>query len=158
MFTDGYPAENGTDNINYTLCDNAIASAQTSKRTYGATVYTVGIFSGANPNSNIDTNFDYGNRRDAEKQLVAANRYMHYTSSNFQNAKSLRNGGEKSGSSYYPVSYTHLDSAGNGSPRVVYEGASGENNGGLVMSKTVTKGEGDDQFLLTLEACLLYTS
>lgn len=101
MFTDGYPAENGTDNINYTLCDKAITSAQTSKRTYGATVYTVGIFSGANPNSNIDTNFDYGNRRDAEKQLVAANRYMHYTSSNFQNAKSLRNGGEKSGSSYY---------------------------------------------------------
>lgn len=101
MFTDGYPAEKGTDNINYTLCDKAIASAQTSKRTYGATVYTVGIFSGANPNSNIDTNFDYGNRRDAEKQLVAANRYMHYTSSNFQNAKSLRNGGEKSGSSYY---------------------------------------------------------
>lgn len=101
MFTDGYPAENGTDNINYTLCDKAIASAQTSKRTYGATVYTVGIFSGANPNSNIDTNFDYGNRRDAEKQLVAANRYMHYTSSNFQNAKSLRKGGEKSGSSYY---------------------------------------------------------
>lgn len=44
------------------------------------------------------------------------------------------------------------ESAGNGSPRVVYEGASGENNGGLVMSKTVTKGEGDDQFLLTLEA------
>lgn len=34
----------------------------------------------------------------------------------------------------------------------MYEGASGENNGGLVMSKTVTKGEGDDQFLLTLEA------
>lgn len=101
MFTDGYPAENGTDNINYTLCDKAIASAQTSKRTYGATVYTVGIFSGAKPNSNIDTNFDYGNRRDAEKQLVAANRYMHYTSSNFQNAKSLQNGGEKSGSSYY---------------------------------------------------------
>lgn len=101
MFTDGYPAENGTNNINYTLCDKAIASAQTSKRTYGATVYTVGIFSGANPNSNIDTNFDYGNRQDAEKQLVAANRYMHYTSSNFQNAESLRNGGEKSGSSYY---------------------------------------------------------
>lgn len=44
------------------------------------------------------------------------------------------------------------ESAGNGSPRVVYEGESGKNNGGLVMSKTVTKGEGDDQFLLTLEA------
>ena len=34
----------------------------------------------------------------------------------------------------------------------MYEGESGKNNGGLVMSKTVTKGEGDDQFLLTLEA------
>ena len=101
MFTDGYPAESGTDNINYTLCDNAIASAQTSKGTYGATVYTVGIFSGADPNSNIDTNFDYGNRQDAVKQLVAANRYMHYTSSNFQNAQSLQNGGEKSSSNYY---------------------------------------------------------
>ena len=101
MFTDGYPAESGTDNINYTLCDNAIASAQTSKGTYGATVYTVGIFSGANPNSNIDTNFDYGNRQDAVKQLVAANRYMHYTSSNFQNAQSLQNGGEKSSSNFY---------------------------------------------------------
>lgn len=101
MFTDGYPAESRTDNINYTLCDNAIASAQTSKGTYGATVYTVGIFSGANPNSNIDTNFDYGNRQDAVKQLVAANRYMHYTSSNFQNAQSLQNGGEKSSSGYY---------------------------------------------------------
>ena len=44
------------------------------------------------------------------------------------------------------------DSAGNGSPRVEYAGESGKNNGGLVMSKTVTKGEGDDQFLLTLEA------
>ena len=34
------------------------------------------------------------------------------------------------------------DSAGNGSPRVEYAGESGKNNGGLVMSKTVTKGEG----------------
>lgn len=42
--------------------------------------------------------------------------------------------------------------ANNGSTRIEYEGESGKNNGGLVMSKTVTKGEGDDQFLLTLEA------
>ena len=32
LFTDGYPAEYGTDNINYTWCDNAIASANTSKK------------------------------------------------------------------------------------------------------------------------------
>lgn len=43
------------------------------------------------------------------------------------------------------------DSAGNGSPRVVYEGASGENNGGLVMSKTVSQ-TSESEFLLTLEA------
>lgn len=43
------------------------------------------------------------------------------------------------------------ESAGNGSPRVVYEGASGENNGGLVMSKTVSQ-TSESEFLLTLEA------
>lgn len=101
LFTDGYPAESGTNNINYTLCDQAIASAQTSKGTYGATVYTVGIFSGANPSSDIDTNFEYGNRRDSNKQLVAANRYMHYTSSNFKDAQSLQTGGSKNSNGYY---------------------------------------------------------
>lgn len=106
LFTDGYPAGANTNNLDCTLCDNAIASARVSKGTYGATVYTVGIFSGADPNSDIDTNFVYntdGNRLNSTQQLVAANRYMHYTSSNFQNAQSLQNGGEKSGSSYYLV-------------------------------------------------------
>lgn len=106
LFTDGYPAGANTNNLDCTLCDNAIASARVSKGTYGATVYTVGIFSGADPNSDIDTNFVYntdGNRLNSTQQLVAANRYMQYTSSNFQNAQSLQNGGEKSGSSYYLV-------------------------------------------------------
>lgn len=101
LFTDGYPAEYGTDNINYTLCDNAVSTAKVSKDTYGATVYTIGIFSGANPGSDIDTNFEYGNRRDSAKQLVAANRYMHYTSCNFKDAQSMQNGGAKSGDGYY---------------------------------------------------------
>lgn len=104
LFTDGYPAEGGTDNINYGWCDNAIASAYTSKNTYGATVYTVGIFDGADPTSDINANFEYGNRYNSTfntKQLVAANRYMHYTSSNFQDAKSLRDGGSKTKDGYY---------------------------------------------------------
>lgn len=101
LFTDGYPAESGTNDINYTLCDNAVASAYTSKKTYGATVYTVGIFSGADPTSDINTNFDYGNRQDSTKQLVAANRYMHYTSSNYKDAKSMQNGGSGQNSGYY---------------------------------------------------------
>lgn len=104
LFTDGYPAEGGTDNINYGLCDSAIASAYTSKNTYGATVYTVGIFAGADPESDINTNFEYGNRKDSTfntKQLVAANRYMQYTSSNYPNAQSLKNGGDKVRDGYY---------------------------------------------------------
>lgn len=104
LFTDGYPAEGGTDNINYELCDSAIASAYTSKNTYGATVYTVGIFAGADPESDINTNFEYGNRKDSTfntKQLVAANRYMQYTSSNYPNAQSLKNGGDMVRDGYY---------------------------------------------------------
>lgn len=104
LFTDGYPAEGGTDNINYGLCDSAIASAYTSKNTHGATVYTVGIFAGADPESDINTNFEYGNRQNSTlntKQLVAANRYMQYTSSNYPNALSLRNGGDKVRDGYY---------------------------------------------------------
>lgn len=40
---------------------------------------------------------------------------------------------------------------GNGSPRVEYAGETGKNNGGLVMSKTVSQ-TSESEFLLTLEA------
>lgn len=100
LFTDGYPAPSGTNNINYTLCDNAISSANTSKNTYGATVYTVGIFEGANPSSDISSNYQRGSTNTAQ-QLVAANRYMHYTSSNYPNATSMDSGGSKAKNGYY---------------------------------------------------------
>lgn len=105
LFTDGYPAGKKTDDINYVWCDDAIASAQTSKNTYKASVYTVGIFEGANPDSDIDTNFTYDTRtkhgQSAAVQLVAANRYMHYTSSNYKDAQSMQNGGTKNSDGYY---------------------------------------------------------
>lgn len=105
LFTDGYPAGKNTDDINYVWCDDAIASAQTSKNTYKASVYTVGIFEGANPDSDIDTNFTYDTRtkhgQSAAVQLVAANRYMHYTSSNYKDAQSMQNGGTKNSDGYY---------------------------------------------------------
>ncbi|MCI6999228.1 MAG: VWA domain-containing protein [Clostridiales bacterium] len=100
LFTDGYPAPAGTDDIDYVLCDNAISSAYTSKHNYGATVYTVAIFSGANPNSDIDSNYERDSIN-ATKQLVAANRYMHYTSSNYPDARSMENGGSKAKDGYY---------------------------------------------------------
>ena len=100
LFTDGYPAGEGTDDIDYGWCDNAISRANTSKNTYKATVYTVGIFDGANPDSDINTNFSYSGTKTTQ-QLVAANRYMHYTSSNYPNAQSLQNGGDRTGNGYY---------------------------------------------------------
>lgn len=100
MFTDGYTAPSGTNNIDYSMSDRAIGNAKVSKTDYGATVYTVGIFSDANPSLDIDSNFSYGSTN-ANRQTVAANRYMHYVSSNYPNAQDLRNGGEKKADTYY---------------------------------------------------------
>ena len=122
MFTDGYTAPSGTNDFKYSMADAAIEKAQTSKSTYKATVYTVGIFANANPAADIESNFqtsdgwheagwgsDEGNSLTPAQELVAANRYMHYVSSNYPNAESLNNGGNLSdkaspftgGDSYY---------------------------------------------------------
>ena len=73
MFTDGYTAPANTDDIDYSMSDRAIKNAYSSKATYGATVYTVGIFTGADPTADIERNFTYGSTNTA-RQLVAANR------------------------------------------------------------------------------------
>ena len=53
VFTDGQPGWSGYDS---TVAQNAITKAATTKNTYGATVYTVGIFEGANVNGTDKTN------------------------------------------------------------------------------------------------------
>lgn len=53
VFTDGQPGWSGYDS---TVAQNAITEAATTKNTYGATVYTVGIFEGANVNGTDKTN------------------------------------------------------------------------------------------------------
>lgn len=94
LFTDGYPAPSGTNNIKYDLCNAAIDVAYTSKTTYKATVYTIGIFDAANPGASITDGFKQNDSGlNSSEQIVAANRYMHYTSSNYLEAKSLTNGG-----------------------------------------------------------------
>jgi hypothetical protein len=100
MFTDGYTAPANTDDIDYSMSDRAIKNAYSSKATYGATVYTVGIFTGADPTADIERNFTYGSTNTA-RQLVAANRYMHYVSSNYPEARDLRNGGTEKADTYY---------------------------------------------------------
>ncbi len=89
MFTDGYTAPSGTDNIDYSMSDRAIAKAKISKTTYNAKVYTIGIFADANPNADFNTNFKYGSTTTAQ-QLVAANRYMHYVSSEYPYATDMK--------------------------------------------------------------------
>lgn len=116
VFTDGYTAPSNSNDFKYSMADAAIEKAHTSKSTYHATVYTIGIFSNADPTADITNNFqtsdgwsgDKNNLTD-EQELTAANRYMHYVSSNYPNALSLNEGGAPSdkaspftgGDSYY---------------------------------------------------------
>lgn len=120
VFTDGYPAPSGTNDFKYSMANNAIQNANVSKQTYGATVYTVGVFNTADPTADIETNFatsdgwsdgwgGSGNNLTEQQEAVAANRYMHYVSSNFPGATSLNQGGSMNpnanpfagGGSYY---------------------------------------------------------
>lgn len=120
VFTDGYTAPSGTNDFKYSMADAAIGKAHVSKNDYKATVYTIGIFANANPAADIESNFkasdgwyedawNAGNNLTPAQELVAANRYMHYVSSNYPNAESLNNGGNLSdkaspftgGDSYY---------------------------------------------------------
>ena len=100
MFTDGYTAPLGTDDIDYSMSDRAIANAKVAKDN-GATVYTIGIFDGANPNMDINSNYQYGSTN-SNKQLVAANRYMNLVSSNYPQAENMTTTGTKvAKASYY---------------------------------------------------------
>ena len=100
MFTDGYTAPLGTNNIDYSMSDRAIANAKVAKDN-GATVYTIGIFDRANPNMDINNNYQYGSTNSYE-QLVAANRYMNLVSSNYPQAENMTTTGTKvAKASYY---------------------------------------------------------
>ena len=78
MFTDGQPNhDNGFDG---SVANDAIENAQTLKsKSYGASVYTIGIFSGANVGTTLPDNDNSGK----------TNRYMHLVSSNYPNASSM---------------------------------------------------------------------
>ena len=105
MFTDGYTAPSGTNDFKYEMANNAIANAKVSKDTYGATVYSVAVLTGADPSADINENFveddgwsDYwssGNDLSSQEELTAMNRYMHFASSNYPSAQSLQNGGTR---------------------------------------------------------------
>lgn len=85
VFTDGAPGYDGKwNNKDYgrsgdaeAVANAAIKNAKDTKNTYGATVYTIGIFSGANPDATDNSN-----------------KFMNYVSSNYKNAESMTNPGD----------------------------------------------------------------
>ena len=86
MFTDGEP--NNSNGFEHNIAIDAINNAKTTKNTYNASVFTVGILQGADPSAN----FSEGYSNDSSERI---NRYMHYVSSNYPNAS-----GSSRGSSY----------------------------------------------------------
>ena len=104
VFTDGVPTT--SNDFDTTVANNAITSSKKLKDA-GATVYTVGIFNGANPNelygdSGFDRNSDgtVGSNWSDSRFLAifgdvsrcdipAGNRFLNYLSSNFSDAKSI---------------------------------------------------------------------
>lgn len=78
MFTDGEP--NHVNGFDGSVANNAIKNARTLKSaSYGASVYTIGIFSGADVGTTLPDNDKNGR----------TNRYMHLVSSNYPNASSM---------------------------------------------------------------------
>lgn len=82
MFTDGEPTD--LNQYDPSVANNAIKNAETLKSTaYGAKVYTIGIFSGADIGTSLPENNNAGR----------TNRYMHLVSSNYPTAKSMTDTG-----------------------------------------------------------------
>lgn len=90
VLTDGEPGWSGFDS---TVADEAIAEAYKSKNIYDATVYTVGMFNGAN----------------ADNYTSNSNRFMHYVSNNYPNAQSMNNNGSRIAEPKYYMSASNAN-------------------------------------------------
>ena len=87
VFTDGSPTSSSDFSNN--VANAAIQEAQTLKND-GTTVYTIGIFSGADATKEPSTGTD-------NKE----NTFMHFASSNYPNASSMTSSGTKAKDGYY---------------------------------------------------------
>ena len=110
VFTDGSPGQNGTWGDSYwsggdadETADDAIARASEIKE-IGATIYTVGVFPGADAASPIPAFTNDNNHATSN-----ANRFMHLVSSNYPSAEDMSNPGEinpdLNGKSFYLSAY-----------------------------------------------------
>lgn len=92
VFTDGSPAKKSSYSSD--VADDAIENAKTTKNNYGATVYTVGVFEGAD-----------GSTPSNLTGLSNENKFLHLVSSNYPNAQGMNNTGnvndKLNGKTYY---------------------------------------------------------
>lgn len=89
MFTDGEP---GDYDFDISVANDAIKAAKTMKDN-GVVVYTIGIFTGADPSQLYGTRWKANNDGSVgdywNSETASANRYMNYVSSNFKTAADL---------------------------------------------------------------------
>ena len=101
LFTDGEP--NGVEDISgfeSAAANQAIANSKSIKDA-GATVYTIGVFDGANPSQLYGSSDGNVGSSWEDDSAPAVNRYMNYVSSNFKTADDLG----LDITSYYPTTY-----------------------------------------------------
>lgn len=102
VFTDGIPG-NGewNDKTINNSANPAINSSYELKNTYGATVYTIGMLDDADPELAIS---------DDANDSARTNKFLHYLSSNYPNARSMKEGGTGGGNNGYYLSASDTDS------------------------------------------------
>lgn len=96
VFTDGTPGDYDTDSTatKNGYANDALISAKNLKSN-GTQVFSVGIFDGADDEAPVNTSTSSW----TDNRTV--NRFMQYLSSNYPNATSMNNGGERASSNYY---------------------------------------------------------
>lgn len=105
VFTDGQPGRSGYDEA---IANLALKEAYQTKNTYGATVYTVGLYSDANTNVTNFMNYLSSNYPDAQSMSVTTSyAYNPVYSSNLDTSKTYYV--DYSGN-YYEVTYSQRDS------------------------------------------------
>ncbi len=143
MFTDGEP--NHGSGFSETVADAAISASKGIKDA-DATVYTIGVFGGANGTPGSENGLD-------------TNKYMHYVSSNYKNATGMSNPGSSTfpdgGKSYF------LSAANAGDLNVIFNRISQEIGGSTIEldSESYIKDVVTEQFTMPegTDAVKIYT-
>lgn len=143
MFTDGEPNHNSGFDTN--VANDAISASKGIKDA-DATVYTIGVFGGANGTPGSENGLD-------------TNKYMHYVSSNYKNATGMSNPGSSTfpdgGKSYF------LSAANAGDLNVIFNSISQEIGGSTIEldSESYVKDVVTEQFTMPegTDAVKIYT-